>query len=89
MVEFGEGTILLQGGCPRAGQEMDVKESNFLGKERRFRDISRLKTHSTAWYVHVSISSLIISFLIHKCLSQHVIPRVVKCSTHVPTLQHM
>lgn len=88
MVEFGEGTILLQGG-PRAGQEMDVKESNFLGKERRFRDISGLKTHSTAWYVHVSISSLRISFLIHKCLSQHVIPREGKCSTHVPSLQHM
>lgn len=76
-------------GYPRAGQEMDVKESNFLGKERRFRDISGLKTHSTAWYVHVSISSLRIPFLIHKCLSQHVIPREVKCSTHVPSLQHM
>lgn len=51
IVEFGEGTILLQGSCPRAGQEMDVKESNFLGEEGRFRSISGLKTHSTAWFL--------------------------------------
>lgn len=49
MVELGEGTILLQGGCPVEGQEMGVKESNFLGEEVRFRGISGLKTHSTSW----------------------------------------
>ena len=89
MVELGEGSVVLQGGCPMTGQEMGVKESNFLGEEVRFGSISGLETHSTAWYVHVSIPGLRISFLIHKCLIQHVISGEVKCSACVPSLQHM